>query len=347
MDAFGHWSMYGPNVVYSGDDGKPYLPGWNDSQNVIREMVAGVSDVGADVVAADNAVLEELQEQIEQAPGKYWWETEGAYGDLTDEQLLSMHPEEFAEYVSAMSLFHEYDDESQLLRALMGNLKELGLPTVQTDKFDEWIGSILLDMQDETVTKEKVLAQLKEFFPWLDVNRMDDVYPVTGKSFDEAMKELAESIGDVDIFTAAKISQMRPHTNVAAEVLASADSLSTLEPWKRRYAMPIIKAILSDHRTNMEMGYRQVAAFARGLRSLEGDVGNLNDVQMILMQTNEFLKGLLDEGQINGDTFFKLSNEIYRLGGAAFFADAELGNSIMKAMMEADSSNLENFMGLI
>jgi len=354
VDSFGYWSMYGPNIVYAGTGGDIYEPGWNDQTNPISELGRNGAQLAADAVKADKEAMLQLQRVIDETPGKYWWETEAAYGELTDDQILNMHPEEFADYVASLSMYGEgeLDDEkaSQMLTRLVGRLSAMGYPKAELDRFDEWIGPIISGMPEGTVTKESVLRQLKNIFPWLDIDRMDDIYPVVGTSFNEAVNEMRRTLGGLGPETLSAVYRGRGQLRLAAEsanraLTPDADREKALQQMNL-YVIPVIKGLMALHRTNIEIGFRQVASFAEGLKRLT-EATPMSGIQRELMTIASLLDDLREKGSINDVTHSKLMMEIARAGATTMFGDLEFGNTVMDAIANGSADDVMTFMMLI
>jgi len=354
VDSFGYWSMYGPNIVYAGTGGDIYEPGWNDQTNPISELGKSGAQLAVDAVKADKEAMLQLQRVIDETPGKYWWETEAAYGELADDQILNMHPEEFADYVASMSMYGEgeLEDEktSQMLTRLVGRLSAMGYPKAELDRFDEWIGPIIAAMPEGTVTKESVLRQLKNIFPWLDLDRMDDIYPVVGTNFSEAVKEMRRTLGGLAPEAVSAVYRGRDQLILAAEsanraLTPDADRKKALETMNL-YVIPVIKGLMAVHRTNIEIGFRQVASFAEGLKRLT-QATPMSGVQRELMTIASLLAELRLRGSINDVTYSKLMMEITRAGATTMFGDLEFGNTVMEAIANGSTDDVMTFMMLI
>lgn len=361
VDAYGYWSMYGPNIVYAGTDRDPYLPGWNDEVNPISELAEANSSLTPEQIAAERESMRELQRVIDETPGKYWWETAGAYGELGDDQILEMHPEEFADYVSSMAAFEEAELEedrpSALLRRAFGRLGAMGYPAVELDRFDEWLGPIISGFAEGTVTKDGVLRQLRNIFPWLDIDRMDDIYPVTGKTLSESMDEMKstwnELIGDdqgafrrVMNFYAGKPNLMLATDIVTGEEIAGlpiAGGKSRQSEFRKRFMVPLMKGVLQSHRSNMEVGFRSVAAFRRGLEQIRRGGLTPNQFQFELYGLEQLLGQMRDTGQINQETFMKLYEEVARANVNSIFGDLEAGAKITEMIQD----DWVTFLGII
>jgi len=349
VDSYGYWSMYGPNIVYSGPDGNPYLPGWNDETNPITEPGAASSALTPEALAAERESLRELQRVIDETPGKYWWETASAYGELGDDQILEMHPEEFADYVSSMIAFEDAalveEKPSQLLKRAFGRLLGMGYPVAELDRFDEWIGPIIKGIPAGTVTKDAVLRQLKNIFPWLDLDRMDDIYPVTGKSFSESINAMKEMF----ITSPLEVITMfggKPHLTLAHTILSRPDGPESND-FRNNFMIPLIKGILQTHRSNMEIGYRQVAAFKNGLDTMRVGIGmRQTDFQTQMYVIEQLLNTLRESGSINDETHLKLAEEVARAHVHSLFGDLEFGQTVVEKIHD-DQDGWVTFLGII
>lgn len=348
VDSYGYWSMYGPNLVYAGPNRDPYQPGWSDETNAITELGGLAATMSDDDMATERETMRSLQKIVDETPGKYWWETESAYGELDDEQILSMHPEEFADYVSSLSMFQEGElsenDNAQLLNRVMGRISAMGYPVPELERFDEWIGPIIKGIPEGTVTKEAVLAQLKNIFPWLDTNRMDDIYPVTGKNLRDAMLELRRSLSEMSENQARRLYSMRPQLRIAASIVN--DRNHPLKEWRDQFLLPLIQGLMQLHRTNIDVGYRQVAAFSEGLVQMVTSQ-EPTDFQKEMAAIGQLLHSLHEDGRINGETFSKLMGEIVRVGGSSMFGDLEFGGEVMKAIQNGSEDDIATFIEIL
>lgn len=348
VDSYGYWSMYGPNLVYAGTGRDPYQPGWNDEINPISELGGVGSGVSQDRLESERESLRELQRLVDETPGKYWWETEAAYGELDDDQILEMHPEEFADYVSSMSMFGDGELEeakpSQLLGRVVGRLSAMGYPKVELDRFDEWIGPIIKGLPEGTVTKEAVLQQLKNIFPWLELDRMDDIYPVTGKNFSESMLAMREALSELSPNQVRRVFRNRPQLRLAAET--ANDRTHPLKEFRNQFVIPIIKSLLEMHRSNMEIGYRQIAAFSAGLRRLTQAV-EPGAFEREVVMIADLINNLFEKGSINSETHTKLMGEMIRSGSTAMFGDLEFGQQVMDAISDGDQDDVSTFMDIL
>ena len=347
VDSYGYWSMYGPNIVYAGPNGNPYNPGWNDETNAISEL-GGIASMSDDDWSYEQETMQALQKIVDETPGKYWWETEAAQGELSDEQIIAMHPEEFADYVSSLSMFQEGElsenNNAQLLNRVVGRVSAMGYPTPELERFDEWIGPIIKGLPEGTVTKEAVLAQLKNIFPWLDTNRMDDIYPVTGKTLAEAMSELRKSLSEMSENQVTRLYSLRPQLRIATSIVN--DRNHPFREWRDQFLLPLIQGLMQLHRTNIEVGYRQVAAFSAGLERMLAPQ-EINYFQKEIAAITQLLGSMHEDGRINLETFGKLMSEIVRVAGASLFGDLEFGDEVMNAIVEGSQDDISTFMGII
>jgi len=357
VDAYGYWSMYGPNIVYAGTDRDPYLPGWNDEANPISELAEANSSLTPEQIAAERESMRELQRVIDETPGKYWWETASAYGQLGDDQILEMHPEEFADYVSSMAAFEEAELEeerpSELIRRAFGRLGAMGYPVAELDRFDEWLGPIIAGFAEGTVTKDGVLRQLRNIFPWLDIDRMDDIYPVTGKNLSESFEEMKNTMEQrlPDFNAIRSFFGGKPNLYLAAEIvdgeeiagLPTSGGKSRQSEFRKRFMVPLMKGILQSHRSNMEVGFRSVAAFRRGLEQIRRGGLTPNQFQFELYGLEQLARQMQEMGQINQETFMKLYEEIARAQTNSIFGDFQFGERVVEMIQD----DWVTFLGII
>jgi ADP-ribose pyrophosphatase YjhB (NUDIX family) len=327
VDSFGFWSMYGPNIVYAGPGSeRPYKPGWNDSLGKFVGQIPEVSELTDD----ENDMIEKINEVVSETPGRYWWETTGAYGQLSDETILNMSPEEFAQYVSDLSeIEFEGDDEitpTQILDKVRENIKDLSWPTPDVQKWDEWLGLVVNGIPQGTVTVPEVLNQLKNIFPYLNVNDPNDVYPVVGKSFEEAIQELALTIEGLPFTVIGEAALSRPQVAVAMtnidRKIGVTDAVGQLA-----------SAILSQYRSNQSVGYRKISSFMRVLDTIvNGPNASADKTLAEAMALGGLLKELEDAGQINEMTSMKLRQSIMSAIAGAIFGDVAVAEGAMEGM---------------
>lgn len=321
LDSYGHWSMYGPNIVYAGEGRNPYTPGWSDEETLMRESMGQPISESAE----DAETLKAMQTLLDEMPGEYWWQASDAAGTLTDEQIIAMHPEEFAHYVANVSALEDgpdMDKVSQLLRRAFGNLATFDFPRAELDQFDEWVGGIIRNMPSGSVTQEGVLKQLKNIFPWLDINRMDDVYPVTGRTLEEAMNTLGESLNDMTEDEKQFIAASRPFLLEAGKIVSSPVGVALMRERRNQFILPIIMGLMDAHRTNMTIGYRSLASFKEGLRRARGAY-EPSDFERQLRSMFLLVKEMEEKGQIGPSMSFKLGNEILRAQQAVIFDNVD------------------------
>lgn len=327
VDALGFWSMYGPNVVYAAP-GLPtvYKPGWNDS---LSKFVGEIPE-RTDLTQAEVDMLEKMDELIADTPGRYWWETAGAYGRLTDSSILAMSPEEFAQYASDMSMFSEMDEQpetpSALLNKVINDLSVLGWPEADVSKWDEWLGSIVKAMPEGKASIPAILNQLKNIFPYLDITRNDDIYPVVGKSFAESMAELSEMIDGLPFTVLTEAAERKPQVAVALtnrqRELATTDAIAQL-------AM----VVLSEHRTNQNLGYRKLSSFARILSAITNGPRDISErFSSELMAMGKLLEELESTKQINQMTSLKLREALMSAMVGNYFGDVGVGEAVLESM---------------
>lgn len=328
VDSFGYWSMYGPNVVYAGSGSeRPYRPGWNDS---LSKFVGAIPEA-TELSQVEIDMIEKMDELISETPGRYWWETSGAYGDLSDETILAMSPDEFSQYVADMSVIEFADDEpdmysSVLLGRVTKGMKDLGWPEADVSKFDEWLGSVVRGMPEGQATVPRILAQLKNIFPYLDTENKDDVYPIVGKSFDEAMQELSDTIDGLPFTVLASAAERKPQIELALtniqRRLAVTDGVAQL-------AM----VVLSEHRTNQAIGYRKLSSFMRIVDAIvNGPSETSSRISSEAMALGHLLVELERNGQVNEMTGMKLRQAILSAMAGAYFGDVAVGEATMESM---------------
>lgn len=333
-DSYGHWSMNGPNVVYSGEGLDPYVPGWDDQSNILSEIGGSGAAMSEDAVAQQQKIINELQQIVDETPGKYWWETESAYGRLTEEQIISMHPEEFADYVSSMSMFEEGDlgdaPPSAILRRTIGKLTAMSFPQADINRFDEWLGPIIDGLPEGKVTKEAVLEQLQNIFPWLDLNNPDDIYPITGNSLEESIEEMRSVLINESQDNMDDMYQRKPQLRAIETALRNPLGGSSLDNGKS--LMSLFKGLMAVHRTNVSEGFRRTSAFLMGLRRLMDGVQK-SESEILLDSLTTMVNRLGDEGRINNNTAFALILEISRVRSHLMFGDFVTGEKVMDFLL--------------
>ena len=327
VDSFGFWSMYGPNIVYAGPGSeKPYNPGWDDSLGKFVGQIPEVSELTDD----ENQILEKISEVLSDTPGRYWWETVGAYGQLSDETILNMSAEEFAKYVSDLSGVEFAEDDSvvptEILNRVMESIKDLSWPEPETKKWDEWLGSIIKGLPEGTVTVPEVLNQLKNIFPYLNVNDPNDVYPIVGKSFDEAIRELAQTIDGLPFTVLSGAGEKRPQVAISLTNLERGigvtDAISQLAA-----------VVLAEYRSNQSVGYRKISSFMRVLDTIvNGPNASADKTLMEALALGGLLKELEEAGHLNEMTSMKLRQSIMSAMAGAIFGDVAVAEGAMEGM---------------
>ena len=210
--ADGKFTIYGPDIVYSGfEDSRPY------NKNVKWFARPGTEEE-----------VESLYDQFETSPDVYWWQDDNGQistdSPITVKDILAMDSQqEFSEYVKALteSIAESPDeDASAMLRQLFGltlsdgvslNKDELALAKAYS-QLSGFLRSEV-DALKENPTRVSENMTMSSYFPWVNWSNSSDAYPVmSGDIASMLTPRQTERFGKIDAITQEKLSGLDPES---------------------------------------------------------------------------------------------------------------------------------------
>lgn len=206
--ADGKFSIYGPDIVYSGmEDSRPY-----------NKAVKWFARPGTE------EEVDSLYDSYETSPDVYWWQGEDGQisttEPITTKDILSMDSGgEFSEYMRILTeSIAESPDEnaSEILRQLFGitpsggtslNKDELALNQAYSQLSGFLRGEVDSLKQNKTRVSENMT--MSSYFPWVNWSNSSDAYPVISGDIQSLLTpEQAERYEKISVFTQEKIDSL-------------------------------------------------------------------------------------------------------------------------------------------
>jgi ADP-ribose pyrophosphatase YjhB (NUDIX family) len=206
--ADGRFSIYGPDIVYSGfEDSRPY-----------NKNVKWFAQPGAE------QQVESLYEMYEKSPDVYWWQDSSGNistdEPITTKDILSMDSgEEFSRYIKILteSLSASPDeDAANVLRKLFGvtlsdgvslNKEELALAKAYS-QLNGFLRSEV-DALKENKTRVSENMTMSSYFPWVNWSNSSDAYPVISGDIQSMLTpKQAERFDKINSFTEEKVNSL-------------------------------------------------------------------------------------------------------------------------------------------
>jgi ADP-ribose pyrophosphatase YjhB (NUDIX family)/transposase len=206
--ADGKFSIYGPDIVYSGmEDSRPY-----------NKAVKWFARPGTE------EEVESLYDSYEKSPDAYWWQGEDGQisttEPITTKDILSMDSGgEFSEYMRILTeSIAESPDEnaSVILRQLFGitpsggtslNKDELALNQAYSQLSGFLRGEV--DSLKENRTRVSENMTMSSYFPWVNWSNSSDAYPVISGDIQSLLTpEQAERYEKINTFTQERIDSL-------------------------------------------------------------------------------------------------------------------------------------------
>ena len=206
--ADGRFSIYGPDIVYSGfEDSRPY------NKNVKWLARPGTEEE-----------VDSLYEMYETSPDVYWWQGEdgriSTTEPITTKDILSMDSgAEFAEYAKRLTeSISELPDEnaSGILRQLFGmtlsdgvslNKDELALAKAYSQLSGFLRGEV--DSLKENKTRVSESMTMSSYFPWVNWSNSSDAYPIISGDIQSMLTpKQTERFEKINAFTQEKIDSL-------------------------------------------------------------------------------------------------------------------------------------------